>query len=156
MKARDGALDRFGLDTPLAIDRQKPFGRGRQNRAIGPAQESRERRGVGSPHHPVQIQRIEREFAAQLVGQADPNQFVVTNDLGVATDPHRAIGPIIKQDRAANFELVGTGFFIAQNALVATAKHVARDFVDRDGNATLCCAAGVLLPIGTIQLVQFL
>jgi hypothetical protein len=72
----------------------------------------------------------------QLVGQADPNDFVVTNDLGVATDPHRAIVPIIKQDRNANFELVGTGFFIAQSALVATAKHVARDFVDRDGNAT--------------------
>lgn len=72
----------------------------------------------------------------QLVGQADPNEFIVTNDLGVATDPHRAIVPIIKQDRDANFALVGTGFFISQNALVATAKHVARDFVDRDGRVT--------------------
>lgn len=59
-----------------------------------------------------------------------------SNALGVATDPHRAIVPIIKQDHDANVALLGTGLFIAQNALVATAKHAARDFVDRAERAT--------------------
>jgi hypothetical protein len=70
-----------------------------------------------------------------LPGQANPHEFRSTNELGVAVDPHRAIVPVLRQAPNGDFDLVGTAFFIAQNGIIATARHVARSFQDHPDNA---------------------
>jgi hypothetical protein len=72
----------------------------------------------------------------QLRGESDPSEFQVVTNTGAPFDPRRAVVPIIKQAATGNYSMVGTGFFIAQNALVATAKHVITDAFDNHGRAT--------------------
>lgn len=54
-----------------------------------------------------------------------------------------AVFLIVKQEPDGQFQLIGTGFFIAENGVFATAKHVLMDVLDGDERQTH--------PIGLIQ-----
>ena len=69
--ARRGALDRLGLDHPLAVDAQEALGRGAQHRQVAEAQQRRVRRRVARAQRAVGGERLDRAVAAQLGGQAD-------------------------------------------------------------------------------------
>lgn len=64
---------------------------------------------------------------------------------GNVVDPGTAIFPILRQASDGNFHLVGTGFFICDTGIFATAKHVLLDVIDASGKQTC-----------PIVLVQFL
>lgn len=50
---------------------------------------------------------------------------------GKKADPVTAIFPILKQGSDGQFTLLGTGFFISDNGIFVTAKHVLLDVLDR-------------------------
>lgn len=56
---------------------------------------------------------------------------------GNVVDPETTIFPILKQDGDDGaLHLIGTGFFIAENGIFATAKHVLLDVIDANGVQT--------------------
>ena len=69
--ARGGALDRLGLDDPLAVDAQEALGRGAQHRDVAEAQQRGVRRGVARAQGAIGGERVDRAVAVQLGGQAD-------------------------------------------------------------------------------------
>lgn len=80
----------------------------------------------------------------QLKGKAPKGRYTARTELGTH-EPTHGIFPIIKQTPDNKLHFVGTGFFISQNGVFLTAKHVLMDVVGSDGNA--------YLPIGMIQLM---
>lgn len=68
----------------------------------------------------------------ELAGEALPGSVYLRTLNGQVGDPGRTIFPIVK---VANklVHLIGTGFFITDNGLFATAKHVLMDAFDKDG-----------------------
>lgn len=62
------------------------------------------------------------------IGAVDGNGNIV--DLGTT------IFPILKQDGEGSLCLIGTGFFITENGIFATAKHVLLDVIDANGVQT--------------------
>jgi hypothetical protein len=58
-------------------------------------------------------------------------------------DPNEVIFPIVQQEPNGLFRLIGTGFFITDDGLFASAKHVLLDVIDEAGNQTA--------PIGLVQ-----
>jgi hypothetical protein len=52
---------------------------------------------------------------------------------GETMSPHEAVFPIIKTGTDGVVELVGTGFFLSDNGVFATAKHVVMDVIDAAG-----------------------
>jgi hypothetical protein len=68
------------------------------------------------------------------VGEAPEGTYSVRDGTGKVADPNGAIFPILKQLDSGYFTLIGTGFFIADNGVFATAKHVLLDVCDRNGN----------------------
>ena len=51
-------------------------------------------------------------------------------------NPSKAIFPILKENSLGNFHLIGTGFFITDNGIFVTAKHVLLDVIDKNGEQT--------------------
>ncbi len=80
-----------------------------------------------------------------LNGAAQEGSFIAVDGNKNIINPSHAIFPIIKHDRNGFICLIGTGFFIAENGLFLTAKHVLMDVLDDNGNQT-----------HAISLVQFL
>jgi hypothetical protein len=59
-----------------------------------------------------------------LPGAAEPDRYGVRAGDGVATNPSRAIFPIVRFGADGSMDLLGTGFFISTNGLFVTARHV--------------------------------
>lgn len=78
-----------------------------------------------------------------LPGEAPPTAFRAVDGDGQPVEPNEVIFPIVRQERNARFRLIGTGFFITDNGLFASAKHVLLDVIDKAGNQTA--------PIGLFQ-----
>jgi hypothetical protein len=76
-------------------------------------------------------------------GEAPSELYEARDGNGVVANPNEVIFPIIKQLDSGEFALIGTGFFITDNGIFATAKHVSLDVLDRDGNQCF--------PIGFMQ-----
>jgi hypothetical protein len=68
----------------------------------------------------------------ELAGEASPGSVGLRTLNGRIGNPRHAIFPIIKVKNKRIY-LVGTGFFITDNGLFATAKHVLMDPFDEDG-----------------------
>jgi Trypsin-like peptidase domain len=66
----------------------------------------------------------------KLMGALLKGTVGTKNGDGKVVDPSMAIFPILKQTKDGNFHLIGTGFFITDNGLFATAKHVLLDVLD--------------------------
>jgi len=69
------------------------------------------------------------------------NIFTCKNGHGIATNPNTAIFPIMKQLNKRRWQIIGTGFFIANNGLFATAKHVLNDVINSRNQQTRPIAA---------------
>jgi len=68
-----------------------------------------------------------------LSGSTHPEEFSCTTKSGVKADLSEAIFPIIKQDVGSNkFHFLGTGFFIARQGLIMTAKHILQDVTENN------------------------
>jgi hypothetical protein len=72
------------------------------------------------------------ELESAKVGEADLGRFAVIDGTGTPADPTEAIVPILK-DINGYVQLIGTGFFITNTGLIATAKHVLMDVLDDTG-----------------------
>lgn len=66
----------------------------------------------------------------KLFGASPEGNIFATDGSGSVTDPGAAIFPILKQTGDGNYHFIGTGFFITNNGLFATAKHVLMDVID--------------------------
>jgi len=71
-----------------------------------------------------------------LKGSAPKGAIGAVDGDGNVVDPGAAIFPILKQGSDGSFYLIGTGFFIAENGIFATAKHVLLDVIGADGVQT--------------------
>ncbi len=76
------------------------------------------------------------ELHAAKAGEADQSRFTAQDETGKPATPGEAIVPILKQIQGNKWQLIGTGFFITVNGLVATAKHVLMDVLDNTGTQT--------------------
>lgn len=59
-----------------------------------------------------------------LKGSAPKGTYGVKDGDGNKVDPSHTIFPIIKHDNNGSISLIGTGFFISENGIFLTAKHV--------------------------------
>jgi hypothetical protein len=50
--------------------------------------------------------------------------------MGSRVDLSETVFPLLKQELSGQLQLIGAGFFIAQNGIFATAKHVITDVFD--------------------------
>jgi len=80
-----------------------------------------------------------------LPGEAPRTAFRAVDGNGETVEPNEVIFPIVRQEAGGRFRLIGTGFFITDNGLFASAKHVLLDVIDEKGNQT-----------ALIRLIQFL
>lgn len=62
--------------------------------------------------------------------------FIAANKDGTICSPSESTFPILKQLENDNWQLIGTGFFIAKNGIFLTAKHVLRDVLDDKNKQT--------------------
>ncbi len=85
------------------------------------------------------------ELQSAKIGEADLGRFAVNDGTGSPADPSEAIVPILK-DVNGYLQLIGTGFFITNTGVIATAKHVLMDVLDDTGKQEY--------PIGIIQFVK--
>ena len=85
---------------------------------------------------------MERKSAK--IGEANQGNFFVLDDSGQSRMPNEAIVPVLHQFEDERWKLVGTGFFLTGNGLVATARHVLEDFFDQYGR-----------PRGRTEIIQF-
>lgn len=74
--------------------------------------------------------------AKNLKGAAPQGTIGVVDGEGNIADPATAVFPILKQTIDRNFHLIGTGFFITDSGIFATAKHVLLDVIDDQGVQT--------------------
>lgn len=82
----------------------------------------------------------------KLVGEIDGNKYRVTTDAGKIAKLSEAVVPVLAQDIDNHqFRFVGTGFFISQEGLMITAKHVL-DAVRPEGK--------VIGPIGVCHMTE--
>jgi hypothetical protein len=72
----------------------------------------------------------------QLRGSAPTGTVGAIDGDGNTVDLSHAVFPILRQTPDLNFHLIGTGFFIAENGVFVTAKHVLMDVIDHSGNQT--------------------
>ncbi len=68
-----------------------------------------------------------------LLGEAPKGSYRARDGNGVEIDTHEAVFPILRMDSSQHLHLVGTAFFIADNGIFATAKHVVTSVFDPDG-----------------------
>jgi len=59
-----------------------------------------------------------------LPGEAAPDRFSFISGAGDTSDGGRAVFPIVRSSDDGSIDLLGTGFFIANNGIFATARHV--------------------------------
>lgn len=78
-----------------------------------------------------------------LPGEAPPGAYGVKDQRGELTDPRHGIFPIVRYDDEGHLHLLGTGFFITENGIFITARHVLQDPFDEAGREKY--------PIGLIQ-----
>lgn len=71
-----------------------------------------------------------------LKGAVPKGKIGAKDGNGNIVDPCVTIFPILKQAKDTRFYLIGTGFFIADNGIFATAKHVLLDVIDANGIQT--------------------
>ena len=76
------------------------------------------------------------ELHAAKAGEADQSRFTAQDETGKPANPDEAIVPILKQIQGNKWQLIGTGFFITVNGLLASAKHVLTDVLDHIGAQT--------------------
>lgn len=81
----------------------------------------------------------------RLPGEALHTAFCAIDGNGETVNQNEVIFPLVAQEAGGRFRLIGTGFFIAENGLFASAKHVLLDVIDGKGNQT-----------AAIGLIQFL
>jgi hypothetical protein len=67
-------------------------------------------------------------------GQAEERHFEVTDNSGNLVHIREVVFPILKIVNETTWDFIGTGFFIAENGLFATAKHVLLDALDKESN----------------------
>ena len=68
-----------------------------------------------------------------LGGEADPKRFHVTDASGEPVDIKEAVFPIFRRQANGDMKLIGTGFFLTNTGVFATARHVLRDAFDASG-----------------------
>ena len=73
-------------------------------------------------------------MALKFDGQADDSHFEITDASGNPVDVREVVCPILKLVDETTWDFIGTGFFIAENGLFATARHVLLDALDRESN----------------------
>jgi hypothetical protein len=71
-----------------------------------------------------------------LKGVARQDKITYWDGNGNIIDLSKVIFPIIKQCVDGGYQLIGTGFFIADGGVFATAKHVLLDVFDKNGTQT--------------------
>ena len=69
----------------------------------------------------------------ELKGVAPKGAYYAKDGNNNDTDRAHTIFPIIKHDAYSSISLIGTGFFIAENGILLTAKHVLMDVIDKNG-----------------------
>lgn len=60
----------------------------------------------------------------ELLGEAPKGLYRAQAADGTVVETHEVVFPILRQEPSGDFYLVGTGFFIAENGIFVTAKHV--------------------------------
>lgn len=58
------------------------------------------------------------------------NNILMTDGLSSVYKLEEAVFPIIKEINKENWEIIGTGFYITHNGVIATARHVLADVID--------------------------
>jgi hypothetical protein len=71
-----------------------------------------------------------------LKGSVPEEKIGALDGEGNRADLTKAIFPILKKDKYGDFYLIGTGFFITDNGIFVTAKHVLLDVIDENGGQT--------------------
>jgi hypothetical protein len=80
------------------------------------------------------IKSTEMNILSPDPGEAADGDYLARDGAGQIARPHEVIFPIVKQLQSGSLGLIGTGFFISDNGLFATAKHVLLDVFDEDGH----------------------
>jgi len=86
-----------------------------------------------------------------LFGEAVDGKFRVRDENGAVGDPSEAVFPIFAAERTGRLRAVGTGFFITNPCVFATAAHVVDEALDSKGSVARSLFMGHLLPAGKIQ-----
>lgn len=68
-----------------------------------------------------------------LIGEAPKGLYLAQASDGVVVEPNEVVFPILRQEPSKHLHLVGTGFFIAENGIFITAKHVVTSVLDSHG-----------------------
>lgn len=68
-----------------------------------------------------------------LLGEAPKGLYRAQAGDGVVVEPNEVVFPILSQEPSKDLHLVGTGFFIAENGIFVTAKHVVTSVFDSHG-----------------------
>lgn len=79
----------------------------------------------------------------KLLGEAPKQLYRAYTGEGAVVEPDEVIFPILRQEPSGDLYLVGTGFFIAENGIFVTAKHVVTSVFDHRGVPTQ--------PLGILQ-----
>src|ERR1019366_6247805 len=72
--------------------------------------------------------------STDLPGEAPLGTYKVSTGDGKPVSAHEAIFPLVSRDNDGMFSLIGTGFFIAENGVFATAAHVVAGSLYARGN----------------------
>jgi len=68
-----------------------------------------------------------------LLGEAPKGLYRAQAGDGVVVEANEVVFPILRQEPSKDLHLVGTGFFIAENGIFVTAKHVVTSVFDTHG-----------------------